>query len=320
LNEFAFAADDGVRLAGLCWMPETAPRGVVQIIHGMSEHARRYAGFAERLAREGCAVYAIDQRGFGASALGHLGHFADADGWNRVLADQRQLAQRLRGDHPGVPLFLFGHSMGSFIARAFLLRDGDLLAGLILSATGFRQARLARLLRWVASRQRAQKVPSRLMSRLVFGSFNLRFLPARTPFDWLTRDPAEVDAYIDSPWCGGECSPRLWQDLLSGIIELESAEDAGDGLPDIPVLQVAGTRDPVSLGGLGHKQLAQRYRRAGMHDLTTRLYPGGRHEMLNETNREEVFGDVVGWITEKGVGSLKKQAPTSLRGETADEH
>jgi alpha-beta hydrolase superfamily lysophospholipase len=193
--------------------------------------------------------------------------------------------------------------MGSFIARAYLLEHAAGLAGAILSATGWRAGPLNHAMRWVALREcrkNGPRTPSPLMTKLVFGAFNLRFLPARTSVDWLSRDRAAVDAYLADPLCGFDSSGQLWADLLAGSSAIEAAEDVPSRLPrSLRLLLIAGSHDPVSLGGLGHAQLARRYRAAGNADLDDRRYPGGRHELLNETNREEVWADVTAWMEKR---------------------
>jgi alpha-beta hydrolase superfamily lysophospholipase len=159
------------------------------------------------------------------------------------------------------------------------------------------------MLEWVAQRQARKlgpRTPSKAMAKLVFGTFNVQFFPTRTGFDWLSRDPGAVDAYIADPLCGFDCSGRLWADLLGGVHALEQEEDDKERLPrTLPLLTIAGTRDPVSMGGFGNTQLAERYRAAGNEDVTERKYPGARHELLNETNRDEVSADLIAWVEQR---------------------
>lgn len=299
MQTFHLNADDGETLHAACWLPDGAPRAVVLISHGMSEYAVRYHRFAQTLTAAGYAVYAHDHRGHGAAPR-LRGHFAADGGWDKVVADVDTLRRHAAEQHPGLPVMLFGHSMGSFIARAYFLRHGAALSGLALSATGYRQRPLAWLLRGLArlvARFGSPERPSRLLARLIFGSFNLGFLPARTGMDWLSRDPAEVDKYLADPLCGFDPCPGLWIDLFGGIIAMERGEAQGDELPRrCPVWLLAGSRDPVSLGKLGLGQLEIRYREAGLLDVQTTVYPGGRHEMLNETNRAEVEQDMLRWL------------------------
>lgn len=297
-----FRADDGALIARYRW-PAAQPRRLVVIAHGMAEHAARYDRLARTLVAADCEVWALDHRGHGKTvADGRHGYFAAQDGWSRVVGDLARLCEDARAARPGLPLALLGHSMGSFVARALLLARPDLLDGLVLSATGFRQAPLAGLLRrvaaWEAGR-RGEDRPSPLLRRLVFGTFNLRFLPARTGSDWLSRDPAEVDRYIADTLCGFDCSAGLWRDLFGAIVALEAGEAARPALPPtLPVRLIAGSHDPVSMGGRGCHQLAERYRAAGLTRVETLIYPKGRHELFNELapQREQVGVDLIDWL------------------------
>uniref|UniRef100_A0A4W5L831 Serine aminopeptidase S33 domain-containing protein n=1 Tax=Hucho hucho TaxID=62062 RepID=A0A4W5L831_9TELE len=223
MSSFQLETTDGHVIHGLDWPTQTTPRAVVVIVHGMSEHAARYGALASRLAAAGYQVYAHDHRGHGAHCP-QPGWFAAQDGWSRVVDDLREVVDYAAAQHPELPLVLYGHSMGSFISRAFFLRYGHRLSGLVLSATGYRQRVMARVMRSVArlaARLGGAAKPSRFMTRLVFGSFNLGFLPARTPVDWLSRDAAQVDAYINDPLCGRLPTPQLWIDLFGGVLEME---------------------------------------------------------------------------------------------------
>lgn len=291
-------ASDGYHIAHYHW-PLPAPRHILVIAHGMAEHAARYDGLATFLNSQGIAVHALDHRGHGLSAKGQpLGHFGDENGWDKVIGDLAELIDQLRHAQPSIPLTLFGHSMGSFVSRSLFLRHHDKLNGLMLCATGFRQAPIARQLgkiaQWLGRRNGIER-PSRTMSRLVFGTFNLRFFPARTAADWLSRDPAEVDKYIADPLCGFDCTPGLWRDLFAAIVEMEGLEDKGVGFPlNLPIWLFAGSHDPVSMGGKGCQQLAERYRQAGMRNVEVSIFPLGRHEMLNEANKLEAWEAMAG--------------------------
>ena len=302
MEHFTLQVADGHRIHGCNWQPPAtqAVRAVLLICHGMSEHAARYQPLALQLAQHGIAVYAHDHRGHGPHAARH-GWFSAENGWNKVVADVECVRQFVASQHPAVPLILLGHSMGSFIARYYFLQYGAQVDGLVLSATGYRQRPLAWLLRQLArlaGRLGGDDVPSGFMARLIFGSFNLGFFPARTKTDWLSRDTAQVDAYLADPLCGFDPTPGLWADLFGGIIALEGGEArASDNLPrHCPVYLLAGSRDPVSLGRLALGQLEIRYRAAGLLNVSSKVYPGGRHEMFNETNRDAVVADLLQWL------------------------
>lgn len=298
-----FPAADGVTLARYHW-PADQPRRIVVIAHGMAEHAARYDDFARFLNQHDCDVWALDHRGHGRSVHdGRKGHFADHDGFRAVVGDLTRLAELAREQHPDLPMVVFGHSMGSFITRMAVLNRPGLFDGVVLSAPGFRQAPLARwmarLAGWDGRRHGFDK-PSALMRKLVFGTFNLRFKPKRTGFEWLSRDNAEVDAYVADPDCGFDCTPRLWQDLFSAIVNMETREAGGSTLSTkLAVWLLAGSHDPVSMGGRGCRQLASRYLGMGLRDVVVSIYPEGRHEMLNETNRQQVYDGMVTWLNRR---------------------
>jgi alpha-beta hydrolase superfamily lysophospholipase len=297
-------AEDGFRLSARRWVPK-APRAILQLSHGIMEHASRYAPFAAACAAAGIAVYAHDHRGHGGSIDEGtpLGFFAAEAGWAKVVGDLFSMHEHARAEHPGVPVFFFGHSMGACLGRAHLLAHGGEVVGAVLSATSWRAGPLNHGLRLVAqreSRKHGPRAPSPRMSNMVFGTFNLRFRPARTDFDWLSRDTTKVDAYIADPLCGFPCSGQLWADFLGGLSQVEKAENDPSRLsPVLALLLVVGSHDPVSMWGLGHKQLAKRYRAAGNVDIDDRRYPEARHELINETNRNEVWNDIIGWIQKR---------------------
>jgi alpha-beta hydrolase superfamily lysophospholipase len=300
-ERFAVTAEDGFCLSVVRWVPR-APRAILQIAHGMSEHAARYAPFAEACAAARIAVYAHDHRGHGDSVDGATprGFFAARDGWAKVVADVHTIHDYARDANPGLPLFFLGHSMGSVIGRAYLLAHGGDVSGAILSATSWRGGPLNHALRWTALREcrkNSPSAPSPRMTGLVFGSFNHRFWPARTEYDWLSRDREVVDAYIADPRCGFACSGQLWADLFGGLSAIEAAEEEGPRIcRRLPLLLLAGSHDPVSMGGLSHAQLAKRYRAGGNDQVEDRRFSGARHELLNETNRAEVWDDVLRWV------------------------
>jgi alpha-beta hydrolase superfamily lysophospholipase len=326
MERFTLTADDGVTLAAVRWGASDQKgrplRAVLELSHGMSEYAARYAPFASACAAAGIAVYGHDHRGHGGSidTSTPLGHFADSDGFSKVVGDLHTVHRYIRGAHPGVPLFLFGHSMGSFLVRAYLLAHASVLSGAIISATGWRMGPINRALQWVARREvqkHGARAPSRLMAKLAFGSFNLQFMPARTSFDWLSRDPNVVDAYIADPLCGFDCTGKLWDDLLGGIHHIEKEEDDASRLSTtLPILLIAGGRDAVSIGGFASGQVAARYKAAGNPNITDRRYPGARHELVNETIRDEVFADLITWM-EQSARAIPVTATKAKTGATS---
>ncbi len=301
-SAFRLAADDGVELHVYRWKPDAgASKAVVQIAHGMAEHAGRYARTAEQLTAAGYTVYADDHRGHGRTALapGDLGYLADHDGFARVSEDLYRLNRRITEDHPDLPLYLLGHSMGSLVTQRYLFTHGESIAGAILSGTGGGTAAAARAGLVIAKVERLRLGPrgrSALLQKLSFGSYNKRFQPARTAFDWLSRDAAEVDKYIADPLCGFDFTVQGWIDVLEGVVEIERAENIARVPFALPIYLFSGALDPVGRETVGVKWWIDAYARAGVKDVSQRFYPGGRHEMLNEENRDEVHRDLIAWL------------------------
>ncbi len=293
-------ASDGTALHTHRWLPEGPPKAVVQIAHGMAEHSARYARLAEALTGAGYAVYAGDHRGHGATASkADHGYFADTDGWDTVVADLRAVTDFAREEHPGLPVFLVGHSMGSFLARAYVIEDSRELAGLVLSGTAGDPGLLGKVGALVAAteaRLRGRRHVSTMLDAMTFGQYNAAFKPNRTDFDWLSRDEAEVDLYVADDLCGNTFTSGFFADLLGGLGVINDRRQVARVRRDLPILLVAGDADPVGDKGKGVRAVAEQYQSVGVADVTCTLYPGARHEIFNETNRDEVTADVVRWL------------------------
>ena len=283
------------------WLPAGTPKAMVLLAHGMAEHSGRYARLGETLGDAGFGLYAHDQRGHGKTAeRGTLGYFADNDGWCAVVSDLASLSQHIGQTHPGVPIFLLGHSMGSYIAQAYLMHHSASLQGAILSASNFQPVGLYRAASLIARFERLRQGPkgrSALIEWLSFGSFNKAFKPNRTAYDWLSRDPVQVDAYASDPLCGFRCTNQLWIDLLGGLQQISKASNLAQIDPGLPLLIMGGECDPVS-EGKRLTDLATALRKAGNRQLQLNLYPQARHELFNETNRDEVMADVIEWLNQ----------------------
>ncbi len=295
-SDFILEASDGARLFVRRWLPDAPPRAMLQIAHGLAEHSLRYQDFALALNRAGIGVYANDHRGHGHTARPQdLGVFAARDGWRLCLQDLWTLNRRLAADHPGAPIVFFGHSMGSLMGQSFIADHGAALAGAILSGSNGRPPAIAALGAAIARLERWRLGPrgkSALLKQMLFGQFNKPFRPARTDFDWLSRDSAQVDAYVADPLCGFDFTAQLAIDMLGGLAPLLAPEALTRIPKTLPILIVSGGRDPV---GANLKSLIDAYRAAGLAP-TVRLYPDARHEILNETNREEVKAELIAWI------------------------
>jgi alpha-beta hydrolase superfamily lysophospholipase len=278
---FSYISRDGQQITAYRWDPPGAPVAAVQVTHGMGEHALRYDHVAGALNRKGLVVYAQDHRGHGATAspdaLGDLGE----GGWPALVADIGLLAKLIRGEHPGLPLILLAHSMGSFAAQQYLLDHSADVDGVILTGTAVLDPLEPAL---------------DLDQPLDLAMFNAPFEPARTPFDWLSRDEAIVDAYIADPRCGFGIDASSAQAMFAGARRLADPGQVSAMRPDLPVYIAAGEHDPVHGALTLLDPLADRYRSAGLSDVTVRVYPGARHEILNETNNGEVISDLAEWV------------------------
>lgn len=281
------------------WTPEGAPRCIVHIVHGMAEHIDRYERLALFLNAQGVAAAGINLAGHGAEA-GVLGFFAKNDGWNMVLNDIDRVRKALQQRFPGVPYALMGHSMGSFLVRCYLAHfpAPDLA---VLCGTGTYPAGLCGFgkgLSALCSITGGNK-PSKLVNAIAFSANNKPFRPARTAFDWLSRDEKEVDKYVADPYCGFLFTAKAYQDFFGGLMDIASDAHTERFPKEVSLYLMSGGDDPVGQMGKGVEAAAQRYRAAGCKDVTAKLYPGARHEILNETNRDEVMNDLLGWLTSR---------------------
>ena len=278
------------------WLPDGPPRAAILIAHGLGEYGGRYARVAEALAGAGYVVTAHDHRGHGPGyAPDDLGYFGDKDGWRLCLDDILAVAKRLRSDYPDLPLIFMGHSMGSFMGQFFIAEQGDMLAAAILSGTAGPPPAILPLGRAVVAFERwrlGRRGRSKLVQQLLFGAQNDHFKPARTAHDWLSRDPDEVDKYINDPLCGFPNTTQIAMDLTAALAKLGSPELVNNVPKDLPLYVFGGERDPV---GATVATLIERYRAAGLK-VDEKLYPDGRHEMLNEINRDEVTADLIAWL------------------------
>ena len=282
------------------WTPEGEPRAVVQILHGIAEFVERYDAFAKYLNSHGFLVVAEDHMGHGQSINGDgiQGYFHG--GWFTAVEDSMQLMADTRESFPDLPYILFGHSMGSFMARTILCKYPDCgITGAVICGTGWQPAfALPALIRVVEGicKRTGETEPNEKLQSMVFGSYNKKVEHPRTPYDWLTRDAKIVDAYIAHPLCGFTASAGLLREMLKGIHYIEQKKNLERMRKDLPVFFIAGGDDPVGPYGKGVQTCADAFRKAGMENVTVRIYPLCRHEILNEINREAVFADVLQWM------------------------
>ncbi len=279
-SRFTYTSTDGAQIAAYRWDPAGQLRAAVQITHGMGEHALRYGHVAQALTDAGYVVYAQDQRGHGASASpdqpGDLGE----GGWPALVDDIGLLTARIRAEQPGLPVILLGHSMGSFAVQQYLLDHSADVDGAVLTGTA-----VIDLLEPALD----------LDQPLDLAMFNAPFQPARTDYDWLSRDVVVVDAYVADPMCGFGIDPQSAKDMFIGARRLADPAQVLAMRSSLPVYIAVGEADPVNGGLTLLTPLTDRYAAAGLRDVTVRTYPGGRHEILNETNSDEVVGELIQW-------------------------
>lgn len=280
------------------WLPQGEARAVVQIAHGMAEHIARYEPLAQALTDAGFAVCGHNHEGHGGQ--GDIqGYFAQDNGWDVVVEDIFSVQCAARERLPDAKFALLGHSMGSFAAREFALRHAHTLSALVLSGTGWHPPMLCRLGGLAANLsclfgQRDKPAPK--VDKLAFSANNKQFEPSRTPFDWLSRDNAQVDKYIADPDCGFVFTGRGFSDLFHGLMMLSDTDRVLTLPKSLPIYMISGDNDPVGGNGKGVTTVYEQYKRADVWDVTLKLYPGARHELFNETNREEVISDLIAWL------------------------
>lgn len=294
------SAPDGHRIPLRHW-PVASPRAVIHISHGMAEHSGCYADIAAQLNQEGYAVLAHDHRCHGFSVNpGALGNTSLHQHWAGICDDMALVNADIHRRYPDLPLVLLGHSMGSFIAQTFAQRAPEAINVLMIEGSSFQAPWFTwlagQLVRFEVWRQ-GEHGRSPLVHALSFGGFNKAFRKPRTDFDWLSRDEGFVDRYIGDPFCGFQMSNGYWRDFLGGLNALYRDEAMRRIRPDLPVYLFAGDRDPAGHNGRAMEKLAQVYREvAGCRDVTLRLYPDARHDVLHETNQAEVLADLLGWL------------------------
>ena len=276
-------------------------RGVVQIAHGVAEYGARYELFADYLCRNGFVVVANDHLGHGLSRVEGrpMVYLGDENGWDNVVEDMESIRVRTAEVFPGKPYFFFGHSMGSFLTRTYLIRHPGTLTGCVLCGTGHMKALIVAAGKMVADaeiKRLGRTAYSERIDQLAFGAYNTRFAPNRTAFDWLSVNEKNVDAYINDPLCGGRTTLGLFRDMMGGIGIITDRANMAKMDKNLPVFFIAGDKDPVGDMGKGVETAYRCFKKVGMRDVSIKLYHGLRHEILNEKTNQYVFLDVLNWL------------------------
>lgn len=304
-REFFYLSSDGrTNIHTVVWQGEDKPRAVLQIAHGICEYVERYDHFAQWLAERGFLVVGNDHLGHGESwqEPERQGLFAEEQGWDRVVQDMERLQTRMTAEYPGLPYFLLGHSMGSFLARTFLIKYPGRVAGALISGTaqqpdGMLKAGLT--LCSLLAKLKGGDHRSPFLKTMLFGSYNRAFKPNHTDCDWVCSDPEVVDAYCQDPGCQFLPTVSLYRDMLGGLLFIGDPDNLALMDKHTPVRFFAGALDPVGEAGKGVERAYQGFVNAGCTDVQCKLYPGGRHEVLNENFKAEVYADVLAWLEEK---------------------
>ena len=304
-KDFTFESSTGKNTirARMC-VPDSAPKAVIQIAHGIAEHIERYDDFMEFLATNGFVAVGNDHLGHGKSITkpSEQGIFAEANGWSYVVRDMDRLRDLMRKDYHDLPYIFFGHSMGSFLTRTYLIQHPDKYDAAILSGTGHQGKALVLGGYAVANMMTKLRGPAgdgKALNDMAFGSYTKRIENPRTPFDWLSVNEENVDKYIADPLCGFIAKVSLYRDMMGGLKFLTDQKNIDKMNKEAPIYFMSGADDPVGDYGAGVEKAYKAFCDAGLHDVSIRLYPNGRHEMLNETNHLEVYQDILNWLNEK---------------------
>lgn len=301
MHSFIIETKDHVQVQAYSWLPENKPLAVIQIVHGMQEHARRYDHFARWLNSKKIAVYANDHIGHGLSAKTpeDLSHFPQKDDWQRSVNILHILAEKIQKDHPGIPVFILGHSMGSVLVQTYMMQYGQEANGFILSGV-IRQplvmANLGILLVKTLSALFGPEDRSKLIVAIGYGPYNKKFKPNRTTSDWLSSENSIVDEYISSPLCGIPLTNRFYQNFFYGFKYIARHSNLKQIPAATPVYILAGKLDPAGQSGKAPQKVSYLLTKIARAKVDLKLYPAGRHEILNEKNREEVYKDMLSWV------------------------
>ncbi|WP_138264059.1 alpha/beta hydrolase [[Clostridium] hylemonae] len=304
-NDFYYPSSDGrTNIHAVEWVPKQEIKAVVQICHGMVEYIERYDEFAAFLTERGIYVTGHDHLGHGKSAADEesLGYFDETNGNKYVIADIHRLRELTQEKYPDVPYIMLGHSMGSFLLRQYLTTYSRGLACAVIMGTGCQGSALlamGRILCRIIALFKGWKHRSVLVNNLSFGSYNKRFEPGDTPKDWITSDKEKCAAYVSDPLCSFVFTVSAYYQMFAGMKVLTKKANTEKINKDLPLLLVSGADDPVGDFGKGVKKVYGQLREAGIRDVSMKLYDGDRHEILNETDREQVYEDIYRWISEK---------------------
>lgn len=299
--DYELPVSEGYVLKGHIWEAEDA-KAIVMLCHGMAEHIERYDNFATFLANNNYTVVGYDQRGHGktAGSVENLGYMSDDDNFVALVEDLHETNKMVKEKYPNMKIFLLGHSMGSFVSQRYIQLYGDTIDGVVLSGSALNKGLLFSVGYKLAKhicKKHGRKYHSELMNNMSFGSYNKKFKPNRTEYDWLSRNEENVDKYIADPFCGTLFTVSFFMDMIH--LFLVMGKEFDKVRKDLPIYIMSGKMDPVGSMGKATKKLYEEYKKNGVNDVELKLYPEGRHEMLNEVNKEEVYANVLAWLNSK---------------------
>ncbi len=303
MKRFIFTTHDGAEISAATWIPDSEIKAVVQIVHGMNEYIERHSKTAEFLENNGYAVFGEDHRGHGLTVKdGNFGHFDNELGYKKVIEDNYTLTKLIKNEFPDNKVFLFGHSMGSFISRNYVFEHGNEIDGLLLMGTGGlplknKIVNLTTLKVLAPFVKPDTKLP--LVHRIGNADLNKAFRPGITGFEWLSTDSSVSEKFLADPMCGNVNTYAFYKDLVTMMLEMERAENIAKIPKKLPVFIFSGNMDPVGDFGRKVTQTYKDYIKAGLIDVTIRLYDGYRHELHNEPVRDELFKEILNWLEKR---------------------
>jgi alpha-beta hydrolase superfamily lysophospholipase len=298
---FTYKDQDNIEIFVYKWVPEKSPKAAVQISHGLAEHAARYEWVAQQLTTAGYIVYADDHRGHGKTAgskekLGILG----PGGWDSTVKAIHMLTDIIKKENPNLPVFFIGHSWGSLLGQDYISQFGAEIKGCILSGTNGKQPWIIRKLGPLLANREVKKIgantQSPFLDKMTFGAFNKPYEPAPTKFEWLSRDRAQVDKYVNDPYCGFMSTAGMAVELAGGVVKIADPLKQSKIPKNLPIIIMSGSKDPSNGMSKGAQALYNVYKSLGINDLTIKIYEDARHEIFNEINKEEVLKDVITWL------------------------
>ncbi len=300
---FYFKNADNIDIHTYCWLPENniTRLGVLQIAHGMAEHAKRYQDFANFLTQNGFIVYANDHRGHGKTIKqeNDMGFFALRNGWFKVVEDMKKLTHIIKEKHPELPVFIMGHSMGSLLTRTYICNPDIKPKAVVLSGTAGSPGMIRYLAKFIVllfKNFKGKRARVKLLDKMTFGEFNKKIKNPKTTFDWLNTDETEVQKYINDPLCGQLFTVQFFDDLLNGLGYIFNKKNITNITKDLPLLIISGKEDPVGDFGKGPQKSFKIYKKAGINNISMKLYTDMRHEIINEINKEIVYNDILNFL------------------------